>query len=219
MIEDVCRGFYPYYLPLVLLGIAFRIYEKKWSRAETVLLLIYLVHEAGMIFQISFFHGAFSRRYFLTVSPLLFGWAGYAVFKLLKIRLLRWLLPVGCAFLLFDSLRPALEYHWKSSKREKYFVLQKMSAVIRADWGAGESLYKPEITCYRYRSPRRPLVQCENNLVLGYASGGSAYLFEENASIPPDYKVFIDMPVTSPFVEIHQERCFGKTYRIGKMPK
>lgn len=217
MISAVFKGFYPYFLPLVIGGIVLRIMRKEWTKKETVLLLLLVVHTALISFQIISCGGDFSRRYFLPCAPLAFGWAGYALFHLLqRFKFLYGVLPVVILFLLFDGLRPSLEHHWKKRKREEFSVIKEMAPVIQKDWNNKHLYFQPGIWWYGYRSPKRPIVQCENFPFLGYASGGRCYIPNSIEKLQPDYRIFIDEPVTAPYTEIYSTQFQGKTYKIGR---
>lgn len=217
MISALFKGFYPYFLPLVIVGIALRIMRKEWTQKETVILFLLLAHTFLISFQIIICGGDFSRRYFLPCAPLAFGWAGYALFQLLqKFKPLYKILPFVILFLIFDGLRPSLEHHWKKRKKEEFYIVSEMSPVIQKDWNKKVLFFHPHIWWYEYRSPRRPIVQCEEFPFLGYASGGRCFTKKSIEKLQPDYKVFTDEPVTDPYTEIYATQFHGKTYRIGK---
>jgi len=210
---------YPYFLPLVILGIFLRIYEKKWSKAETILLLLFVCQTVLMLFQFIFYGGDVSRRYFLPNAPLLFGWAGYALYRLSSCRIFHWLFAICIPFLLADAFRPSLEYLWKKRKKEEIRVVRELSVIIRRDWQGQSPFFSLEILEDNYFSPKRPLVRCDSHPSLGYASGGSGISYEEHRLPLPDYRVFENSPVAPPYAEIYQFDYFEKTYRIGKRVK
>jgi len=217
MILAVFKGFYPYFLPLVIYGIVLRIMHKEWTQKETVILLLLFIHAVLIFAQIIICRGDFSRRYFLPCAPLAFGWAGYALLQLFqKFRVLYGVLSVVLLFLVFDGLRPSLEHHWKRRKKEEYHIMEEMSSVIQKDWNKKHLYFRPGIWWYGYRSPKRPIVQCEDFPFLGYASGGRWYIPDSIEIIQPDYRIFTDEPVTEPYTEIYSTQFQGKIYRIGK---
>jgi hypothetical protein len=75
-IENLLKGFYPQYLIFILPVIIFRIYRKKMSGGEFLLLAVVLLHAIGMIGQIAVADKKLFiyKRYLIVATPLMFGW-------------------------------------------------------------------------------------------------------------------------------------------------
>lgn len=75
--ENLWKGFYPQYIFFIIPVLFFRIRRKILKPEELILLLIVLLHAAGMIAQIAIADKQLFiyKRYLIVATPLLFGWA------------------------------------------------------------------------------------------------------------------------------------------------
>ncbi len=187
MIESIFKGFYPYFAIFAAAGIFLRIRKKEWTSAETVVLSLVIGHGLLTVFQIGCFGTEWnlSRRYLLPAAPFLFGWAGYMLLKILQYKFVWYLLPFSILFLTADAVRPSLEHNWKKTKKHQSHVINTFAPIIRKNWH-GETHYTPELWWDEYRSPKRPIIQCDSP-ALGYCSGGRFWNADSTEKLYPDY--------------------------------
>lgn len=210
MLWAVLKGFYPYFAVLAVIGIVLRIRRKQWTRAETLLLVLWLGHAALLVLQIVLMKGEFSRRYLLPAAPLAFGWAACALTGLLRrFPPLRLLIPCIALVLLYDAYRPFLERCWKRSKKTEYEVVRHFAPVIRNDW-KGERRFRPEPDAASYHAPFSPGVEGGRFPYIGYAAGGRAVLRDG------DYKIFEGTSAADPYEEISRVETEGRTFILGR---
>ena len=217
MITSVLKGFYPYFAVIAVIGIVLRIKNKEWTFSETILLVLLLGHNLLTIFQVGCFGDEwnFSRRYILPVAPLAFGWGAYVINRVKNRKMVIFSAIVCIAFLIFDAMRPGLEYLWKKEKKEKLFLVQKFSPVIKKDWN-GNRLYRPELWWDEYRAPLRPLVQCEDSPAVGYYSGGRPVGADSTEHIAPDYIISTSTGEISGYYELRKMDINGKCYILRR---
>lgn len=215
VLSAIFKGFYPYLAFFALLGIMLRIYRRQWTKYESVIIFVYLTSLFFTVVQCCFLGGHLSRRYLLTAVPLLWGWAAYALMELARIRILLLLIPVGAAFLLWDSFRTSLEYLWKPSKKIEVEALDVLVPVIQQDW-QGEDFFDPGIWWDRYCAPERPVVQCVDFPFVGYRSGGRFFSPESPKKLQPDYIISENYNINEPYFVIWTGKIAGKCYIVSK---
>ena len=96
-IKNLIKGFYPQFLIFILPVILFRIYRKKMSKYEWVLLTIVFLHAFGMIAQIAIADKRIFiyKRYLIVATPLMFGWGAIGV---------RWL---------YDNIKKIMSFRYR----------------------------------------------------------------------------------------------------------
>jgi 4-amino-4-deoxy-L-arabinose transferase-like glycosyltransferase len=108
-VKNLVKGFYPQYLIFILPVIFLRIYRKKMSAGEWVLLLIVFIHAFGMIAQIAIADKKLFiyKRYLIVATPLMFGWGAiglrwlYDKIKRLVLFRYRWICRFALSIAIF----------------------------------------------------------------------------------------------------------------------
>ena len=196
MIESIFKGMYPYFSIFAFLIIICRIAAKRWTKAETLLLLCLVLHTVGQILQVVAGDGKWDipRRYFLPASPLLFVWTAYGVYGMIRryrqtfCTYKRYWVAIAVLLgmlLLYDGFAPTLKAMYSKRKRGEAALAAAAVAVIRADY-QGPLKEKVPVHKLIYHSPYLPVVWCEFP-VIGLLAGGRAEPspFEDK----PDYWV------------------------------
>lgn len=188
LLWDVTGGLYLYFLIPAAVGIFLRLWRKKWSAEETVLLAVPLLHALLIAGQIAVFDKKlfFSSRYGLPLAPLFCGWTAVAFFALYHAAG-KWTFsaPIrkkvftfaGCilALALFaDSLAPVIRDRTSSKRREQRKLLAQWSKLIRNDYRGPERCEGRYLDSDAYYTFRRPQVYSEKFSELGYFSGGES---------------------------------------------
>lgn len=188
MIISLIKSFYPYFAIFAIIGITLRIKSREWTMPETILLTLWLGHNALTVFQVGCFGDEwnFSRRYLLPSAPLAFGWAAYALNNIKKNQLMCIVAIIFSGFLIFDAIRPGIECYWKKGKKTERILIKEFSHIIANDW-QGNNFYQPDLWWDEYRSPKRPFVQCEDSPAVGYYAGGRSVHAESTEHLSPDY--------------------------------
>ena len=75
--KNLFKGFYPQYLVFIIPVLFYRVRKKMLRPEELILLLVVVIHAAGMIGQIAIADGKLFiyKRYLIVATPLMFGWA------------------------------------------------------------------------------------------------------------------------------------------------
>ena len=221
------KGMYPAYLLLALWGIGARMRhgEWKWLGFDTLLLGMFLLFEALMLFLPWFFYGELttSRRYLLIGVPLYFPFAAQGVRELWKIcgnRRAILLLVGWSVFLLYDIYSQLIKEYTSAKKSRERQLSRAAAAWIRDDWrrntGAECAIGKIAVLrCDQYRSGRRPLVESPFERI-GYLCGGEEYAaFLRPEGVEPDY-IVIEEPrpdFDGEWIPVHTiHHCFGVLY-------
>ena len=78
--KGLLKGIYPFYAVAALIAIIWRVRRKSWTRLETVLISLFLLHTLAIIAQIMIAeHKLYiSSRYLLSAVPLYFPWSAAA---------------------------------------------------------------------------------------------------------------------------------------------
>ncbi len=190
LLENIIKGFYPYFAVPAAAGIAWRIAAKRWRRAESIVLGLALAHLLLLLAQ-SGLEGNWylSRRYLLPAAPLLFGWAAWFIAQCYR-RFPRIIVILAIAaglFLLYDAFRPALEEFTRTKGRRRLLAVELIAPVIRADY-SGPAFFRPRLQWREYCSPARPVVRSPFP-ILGLSAGGRHWEESTSESLTPDYWV------------------------------
>ena len=204
----IWKGLFPRLLPFFLLGVLFRIAHRQWTRADSVLLTLFVVFDLLAAFQIPFFYRLLftSSRYLLIGAVLYFPFAAlgmYDTWRILRQWFLGRLLAAAVFFLfvastLYDLYSPLLiEYSENSRKGIERRIALTAADWIHADWpltvsDCDEALIRPvpHLKCDQYQSGRRPLVLSTDWNRIGWLAGGQMYPdFLRTARVMPDYVV------------------------------
>ena len=198
---SIFKGLYPFYFFFGILGVAARMYLRRWRRFDTLLLAGFLFFDLLAAFQVWIFYGIFttSKRYLWMAIPLYLPFAAQgvsALYGLMK-RFLpfgRLLFAVGmivlAALSVYNFYTPVINDYLPGKKRAPRLLALQAAELIRRDWAAQPA---PGVftllKCDQYQSGRRPLVQAHHKVLqAGYLCGGQAYLdFLSAAGVPPDY--------------------------------
>lgn len=217
MIISLIKGFYPYFTIIAVIGIGLRIKNKEWSMPETILISLWLGHNLLTIFQVGCFGDEwnFSRRYLLPSAPLVFGWAAYAISKVRKKEIIYFIMGLGLCFLVWDAIRPGLNHFWKKSKQEERLIIKAFAPVIKKNWNK-DNFYCPELWWDEYRSPKRPLVQCDDSPAVGYYSGGRHIFADSTERILPDYILSTCLSEVPGYSEIMRQNINEKCYILRR---
>ncbi len=215
MIIDVLKGFYPYFSLIALVVILIRIKQRKWQKAETILLSIILLHGILTIFQVGVFGDEwnFSRRYLLPVAPLAFGWTAIAVVKFYR-KKFKIIFVFLALFLIYDAVRPALKTYYSGSKQTEFLVVNDFSEIIANDY-RDEEFYTPVLWWDEYRSPKRPVVYSEFP-ALGYYAGGRTWTPEHTEQLSADYILTQDDLAIPHYKEIARRQYADELYILFK---
>ena len=196
-LEGIYRGQFPFMFFLLLPGLFYRIFRKKMTIPEIILLSAYLLHGILIILLIlgcdKYLY--ISSRYLIPATPLFFGWIGITamlIWKILskipvifKFRLgISWLAVVTLAAVLYaDAYSPVIKYYRKkrlASVREQLYTIAER---IRNDY-KGERYWKPKFDLSTYFPNNQPTVWFADDWKIcasGYLSGGSACMHIKDA--------------------------------------
>ena len=204
----VWKGLFPRFLPFFLLGIVFRIARRQWTRADSVLLTLFVVFDLLAAFQVPMFYRRLvtSSRYLLIGAVLYFPFAALGMYDTWRI-LRQWFLGrflaatvfvLLVASALYDLYSPLIiEYAEDAKKGIERRISMTAADWIRADWAltvsdGDEALIRPlpYLKCDQYQSGRRPLVLSGRWNRIGWLAGGQAHPeFLRDAGVMPDYVV------------------------------
>jgi len=231
----VWKGLFPRLLPFFLLGIVFRIGKRKWTRADTVLLTLFVVFDLLAAFQVPLFYRRLvtSPRYLLIGAVLYFPFAALGMndtWRVLRQWFLGRLLAATLFFLLvvsslYDLYSPLIiEYAEDAKKGIERRISMAAADWIRADWAltvsdGDEALVRPlsYLKCDQYQSGRRPLVLSGRWNRIGWLAGGQVHPdFLRDAGIMPDYIVTRD-PADLPSMRlVYADTILDTDYYIYK---
>ncbi len=130
-LEAVVKGFYSAFGPMALLGIIWRIYSKKFSTGEFLLLTVLLFNAGLSILQIQFYYKYLylSSRYLYAAVPLELGWVVIFVIAVYDLLLKYTGKVITYAVLVvFCTVVPYfLAYHLTQPLRRAYFYKKYVS--------------------------------------------------------------------------------------------
>ena len=217
MMTALIKGIYPYFALVAVVGIVLRIKNKEWTGAETILIMLWLGHNLLTVFQVGCFgeEWNFSRRYLLPAAPLVFGWSAYVLNKVKSSLLMYVAVIIFAGFLVFDAVRPGMECFWKKEKKTKRVLIKEFSSVIAKDWH-GNNFYHPELWWDEYRSPKRPVVLCEDSPAVGYYAGGRNISPESTERLSPDYIISSTSDKIAGYSELKKVNVGGVYYILRK---
>lgn len=181
-LTSVFKGTYPYFFIPALLVIAYRIYKRKWTLCETVLLAIFVLSFLLQILQNIL--GAtdlfISRRYLMPFAPLMFGWTAWGLRELYLKLPGKWhkaailLSCLAVAALVWDGARPTIKSYTNKKKR-----IERKAVVIASEWirndYKGKKYGPAQSQGHFYLSALRPRLITDYP-ACGYWSGGSSQL-------------------------------------------
>ncbi|MBR2439003.1 MAG: glycosyltransferase family 39 protein [Lentisphaeria bacterium] len=202
-LEGIYRGQFPFMFFLLLPGLFYRIFRKKMTVPEILLLSAYLLHGILIILLIlgcdKYLY--ISSRYLSPATPLFFGWIGITamlIWKILskipvivKFRLgISWLAVVTLAAVLYaDAYSPVIKYYRKKKLASVKEQLYTIAGHIRNDY-KGERYWTPKFDLSTYFPNNQPTVWFADDWKIcasGYLSGGSACMYLKDAKYAVTY--------------------------------
>jgi len=179
-------GFGGIFLPFAILGIVFRLRQKKWTSLQTVVFALFLLHQISVVWQIILFDRYLyvSSRYLLPATPLLFGWVVYCITTLWHrgkqylpkpaTRAMGCVLIMVTAFAFYaDTVKPVWRLQIDSTDRRLKINMEQMAERIRTDY-QGPRYFQPPFDVNEYVANVRPRIyfNCESKLsVTAYYAG------------------------------------------------
>ena len=175
-IWSIILGFFPVFVFTAVVGIGYRLLQKKWTREETILAAILFGHALLVCLQIIFNDGYFyiSPRYLIPAMPLELGWSVLGIMSL-WVLLAGWLkkdhpklvqtlgyaafIITICGFII-DFYVPLFQFA-NSKGRRTQTKMHQLISVIRNDYRGPEE-FRPEVCPDYYISKR--------NLAIGYVA-------------------------------------------------
>lgn len=189
-LQSLAEGFSPVIFPLAVAGILFRKMTKQWTKAETLLFLLFLTLDLAILVQVAVTDKRLflSPRYIVPALPLLLGWCWIfccAVSRVLAENisflrnkyLLYSLLCLSVLFAIFLGYRKEINLHLRPRDARYLSALKEISRILRKE-KLPDSDMKPNL--FYYRSPKRPFVvfDCPGRLApAAYLGGGSTASF------------------------------------------
>ncbi|MCQ2378611.1 MAG: hypothetical protein MJ016_05300 [Victivallaceae bacterium] len=145
--ERFCKGFCGYYAILLIPGILLRLYDKKWTPADSLLFSFYCVHGVLLV-SLTFVNLVFyiSPRYLESAQPLMFGWCAYAIVRLWRMIPIIPIRAVGVAalaglgiFCFRHSLKEIIPFFGDEEERAMRIAIFDFSDEIRSAREGGET--------------------------------------------------------------------------------
>jgi hypothetical protein len=170
-----------------------RIAVKRWTRGETLLLVLFSVFYLGTIAQVLFADRILvvSRRYLLPFTPLLFGFTAIGVLKFydwLKRPVLFVVLAVLLALvLLWDASGPIIKEYYTRKRIAENAAIKEIARFIQGDFKQEKTRGELPVWWYEPRSPARPILK-NAPPQLSYLVGGT-YWNEFFPDDPVDYLI------------------------------
>ena len=184
--QSIVEGFSPVLLPIAIIGILFRKLVKQWTKAELLLIALFLIFDFSVLIQIAITDKRLflSPRYIIPALPLLLPWcwiSGCAAgrflaenFSFVKNKvLLSSLLVLSLLFAVFLGYRKEINLHLRPKDAQYFSALKEITVILK----------KEEMPPMRIRqnleyycSPKRPFVlfDCSGRLApAAYLGGGS----------------------------------------------
>ncbi len=211
-LQSIFKGQFPVLFFLAVPGVIYRMIVKRFSGAEKILLISYLLQGGLIILLITGCDRYLyvSSRYLLPATPLFFGWIIFTFFLVLKLlkmipkvceykKLITGVLFTGLLLFLYaDSWSPIFYLYGKSGKTR--LQIRGIAKVIRNDY-KGERFWEPEFDISTYYPNTKPTVWFGDTWkvsVAAYEAGGSScrnisdadYLVLPEGGIPakPDWE-------------------------------
>ena len=177
MILQLFKGCYPYFSLIAVAVMVWRIKNKCWTAAETTVACALFLHILLEYVQLFAGDGKLDmpRRYLLPVAPLFFIWAAHGIAGIYRAcplpeHIKRAVIVVIGIFLLYDGMKPSLQYYFSAKKQTETQI-----NMIAGDW-IKQDYRGPAHTAARrhpemYHSPYLPTVYCRYSN-LAYRCGG-----------------------------------------------
>ncbi|MBR2906162.1 MAG: glycosyltransferase family 39 protein [Lentisphaeria bacterium] len=185
-IPSVVEGFSPVLLPIAVLGILFRKLTKQWTKAELLLIVLFLIFDFSVLIQIAITDKRLflSPRYIIPALPLLLPWCWTAVcavsrllaenFSFVKNKiLLSSLLCLSLIFAVFLGYRKEINLHLRIKDAQHLAALKEIAGVLKKEKMPSMRIKQ---NLEYYCSPKRPFVlfDCSGRLApAAYLGGGS----------------------------------------------
>lgn len=228
---SIFKGLYPFYFFFMLLGIAERIWERKWRGFDTLLLAGVLFFDLMAAFQVWIYYGLFttSKRYLWMSIPLYLPFAaqGVVLVRDLMKRFLpfgRFLFFVGITVLVslsvYNFYTPIINDYLPHRKKLPRLIALKASEWIRRDWQTMPDVGAMTLLkCDQYQSGRRPLVLAKHKVMqIGYLCGGQPYPeFLRASGVPPDYIISDNSEAPTGYVRVGMINEDNSTTYIHKL--
>ena len=153
-------------IAIALLAIAYRVRMRLFTKAEFVVLSIFVVNWVTIELQITICdHILFpEKRYWVQSGVLLLGWTAWGIYRFSsalssRFRLARYVLPAAVACLAGFEVLMIMKPHIPGSRRYAYLQAVDWAAErIRADWKGPAKDEHLEYVGSNYRRPNRPVV-------------------------------------------------------------
>ena len=194
-LKNLFYGVLPIHFFIMLPGLFYRLYRKKFTVSEWILLSAYLLQGVLVILQVM---GAakvlyVSARYLLPAAPLYFGWMGITVLIVWRILTK---IPINTGmrkgivcvlFLAFvlgsyaDSFYKVIHLYGKGKTASEKRVAENAASILRKESG-GEKFWTPEFDWHVYKTNCNPRVHVPNEkkyAVAVYLAGGCLCSEEE----------------------------------------
>lgn len=177
------RGMYPYFAIPALFVIIYRIRHKYWTRSETILLGLILLHTLLLLLQVFIADHKWyvPRRYLLPAAALGFGWTAWGFARLYRLLPQWWqrrivpVIAIGLGiFLLYDGMVPGLKARFGHRKAARRAIETVAVEAIRQEWPDLPPAVKNRHP-HHYISKRRPVIASSFD-ALGAMAGGRDYL-------------------------------------------
>lgn len=188
-------GLYPHYTLIAFAVIVCRIAVKRWTRGETLLLILFSVFYLGTVAQVLFVDRILvvSRRYLLPFTPLLFGFTAIGVLKFydwIKRPVLFVVIAVLLALvLLWDSSGPIIKEYYSPARIAENAAIEKIARFIKDDFKQEKTRGELPVWWYEPRSPARPILK-NAPPQLSYKVGGTYW----NPFFPDDPVDYLIVP-------------------------
>ena len=184
MIVETGEGMYPPYTLFVVVAMIIRRRRGTWSGAETILLTLFIAHSLLVVLSLMAMGSIWvEERYVAAASPLLFGWAAWAIRGSIaqlsdRGQMAKWavhaLVVLVVAGLLFDGwrrLRPSLRPEKQAMQQAEIECGRWLKTHAAMESHAG----RPRLPSdwYNYHAGGRPILICEEATVQ-FLSGGDA---------------------------------------------
>ncbi len=205
-LSSLVKGAYFFFSLPALAIILWRIYRRRWTRAESILLALFLGHTLIILLQIIIVdHKLYvSRRYLLPAVPLIFGWTAMAAWWIHR-QLLhklppnwgKWVFAILCIAagigLYIDALMPQIKMYSTSKRVLERQAAETWAEFIRNDYHGSRRPAGHKINIHEYRTFFRPTVACAEIPALGYLAGGEGFDISAweciTRKLPADYLV------------------------------
>lgn len=209
-LHTVWGGVFPFFLFFAMVGIIGRMRRRQWTKFDSLLILVFLVFELLVAFQVFMFYGLLttSRRYLFIGIPLYLPFTALGFLELWRIiRNLRFVKSIAaflavilCAAFFYILYCPIfIELSDRSEKGMERDLQIVAAEWIRSDWSrlpASDGDPLRVMKCDQYQSGKRPLIDTDSNWPrLGFMTGGQDYPeFLRDSGIVPDYIVLPAAP-------------------------